>query len=106
MIKNGARCKIETILILKYFSFQLSQSCQNLENLDLSYCNGLGSHPHNEYFWTLPTSLTNLSLCGVLLNDETLFVECLQRLKRLKRVRLSGVTALNDSTFSQVWYFF
>lgn len=82
--------------------FQLSQNCQELQHLDLSYCNGLRSRPHNEYFWTLPTSLTSLSLCGILLDDETLFVECVQRLKLLKHIRLSGVTALNDETFSQV----
>ncbi|XP_052099958.1 F-box/LRR-repeat protein fbxl-1-like isoform X1 [Mytilus californianus] len=82
--------------------FELSQNCQELQHLDLSYCNGLRSRPHNEYFWTLPTSLTSLSLCGILLDDETLFIECVQRLKRLKHIRLSGVTALNDETFSQI----
>ncbi|CAG2229123.1 F-box/LRR-repeat protein 2-like [Mytilus edulis] len=82
--------------------FELSQNCQELQHLDLSYCNGLRSRPHNEYFWTLPTSLTSLSLCGILLDDETLFVECVQRLKLLKHIRLSGVTALNDETFSQI----
>lgn len=82
--------------------FELSQSCQNLQDLDLSYCNGLRKHPHHEYFWTLPMSLTSLSLCGVLLDDETLLVEAIQRLKRLKRIRLSGVTALNDKTLDQI----
>lgn len=82
--------------------FQLSQNCQDLQHLDLSYCNGLKGYPDNEYLWTLTTSLTSLSLCGVLLDDETLFVECIQRLKRLKSIRLSGVPALNDDTFVKV----
>ena len=89
-------------LTLFFYVFQLSQNCQNLQNLDLSYCNGLRKHPHHEYFWTLPMSLTSLSLCGVLLDEETLLVESIQRLKCLRHIRLSGVTALNDKTLEQV----
>lgn len=90
------------IVLVLCHVFQLSQNCQYLQHLDLSYCNGLKGYPDNEYLWTLTTSLTSLSLCGVLLDDETLFVECIQRLKRLKSIRLSGVPALNDDTFAQV----
>ena len=76
--------------------------CTNLQKLDLSYCSNFGKLPGSEALWVLPASLSELSLCGILLEDETIFVECLQRLKNLKVVRLCGVTALNDDTLTQV----
>ncbi|KAL4231710.1 hypothetical protein ACF0H5_009286 [Mactra antiquata] len=79
-----------------------SIGCPALEGLDLSYCSGLCQGASSEVFWTLPTSLTELSLTGLLLSDETIFVECLQRLHHLKSVKLCGVTALNDNTLKQV----
>lgn len=81
---------------------ELSQGCVRLEALDLSYCYGLQESPENEFLWTLPTSLTRLSLCGVMLSDETLLVETLQRLKHLKAVRLCGIPALNDKTLPKI----
>ncbi|XP_060075518.1 F-box/LRR-repeat protein 20-like [Ylistrum balloti] len=81
---------------------ELSQGCIRMESLDLSYCYGLQESPDNEFLWTLPTSLTNLSLCGVMLSDEALLVETLQRLKRLKSVRLCGIPALNDKTLPKI----
>ncbi|XP_033756877.1 F-box/LRR-repeat protein 2-like isoform X2 [Pecten maximus] len=81
---------------------ELSQGCIRMESLDLSYCYGLQEPPDNEFLWTLPTSLTYLSLCGVMLSDEALLVETLQRLKHLKSVRLCGVPALNDKTLPKI----
>ncbi|KAK3095521.1 hypothetical protein FSP39_015599 [Pinctada imbricata] len=80
----------------------LSQGCTSMTSLDLSYCIGLRGSPSNQCLWTLPTSLTELSLCGVGLEDETLLVECLQRLKKLKSVRLCGIPALNDKTLELI----
>ena len=76
--------------------------CINLQSLDLSYCSNFGKVPGCEALWVLPSSLTQLSLCGVLLEDETIFVECIQRLKRLRVLRLCGVSALTDETLTQV----
>ncbi|OWF49485.1 F-box/LRR-repeat protein 20-like [Mizuhopecten yessoensis] len=81
---------------------ELSQGCTRLESLDLSYCYGLQESPDNQFLWTLPTSLTHLSLCGVLLADEDLVVETLQRLRHLKSVRLCGIPAINDITFPKI----
>ncbi|KAJ8301825.1 hypothetical protein KUTeg_020812 [Tegillarca granosa] len=81
---------------------QLSQGCTKLECLDLSYCSTLSKKPDNESLWTLPTSLVKLSLCGVRLDDERILVECVQRLKCLKSLRLCGVTCLNDKNFEQI----
>ncbi|KAL3863368.1 hypothetical protein ACJMK2_005126 [Sinanodonta woodiana] len=80
---------------------KLSIGCNQLQNLDLSYC-GVWQEHEREALWTLPTSLTHLSLCGVLLNDKTILTECLQRLKRLKSVRLCGVPALDDSSLEKI----
>lgn len=84
---------------------QLSQGCTKLECLDLSYCSTLSKKPDNESLWTLPTSLVKLSLCGVRLDDERILVECVQRLKCLKSLRLCGVSCLNDKNFEQILQF-
>ena len=76
--------------------------CINLQCLDLSYCNNFGRAPGCEALWVLPESLSELNLCGILLEDKTIFVECFQRLKNLRVVRLCGVTALTDDTLTQV----
>ena len=46
--------------------------------------------------------LRELSLCGILIRDETLFVNAICRLKMLRQVRFCGVPALNDSTMEKV----
>ena len=76
--------------------------CTSLEKLDLSFCSSLCSSPNNEALWTLPTSLTELSISGVQLRDERIFVECFQRLRCLKAVKLCGVVALTDKTLKEV----
>ena len=76
--------------------------CMALESLDLSFCNGLSKPPCCESLWTLPTSLSEISLCGLLLSDETILVECFMRLRGLRSARLCGIPALNDKTLSQV----
>ncbi|KAH3706662.1 F-box/LRR-repeat protein 2-like [Dreissena polymorpha] len=76
--------------------------CNNLQKLDLSFCTQLRESPDNQSLWTLPTSLTELSLTGVQLTDEEIFVECLQRLRRLRAVTLCGVSALNDDTLTKI----
>lgn len=81
---------------------KFSMGCTSLQMLDLSYCSNFAKLPGSEALWILPASLSELSLCGILLEDETIFVECLQRLKNLKVVRLCGVTALNDDTLTQI----
>ncbi|XP_071090171.1 F-box/LRR-repeat protein 2-like [Haliotis cracherodii] len=81
---------------------KLFQGCPHLEKLDLSYCNRLRQHPESEVLWTLPQSLRELSLCGILLEDEGIFVECLQRLRNINSIRLCGVSALNDDTLTKV----
>lgn len=88
--------------ILGVLFIQLSQGCIQLKSLDLSYCNKLSARPDSEALWTLPTTLTELSLCGILLEDADLFVECVTRLKHLTSVRLSGVSALSDETLTKV----
>ncbi|KAK3600851.1 hypothetical protein CHS0354_014217 [Potamilus streckersoni] len=80
---------------------KLSIGCNQLQNLDMSYC-GVWQEHEREALWTLPTSLTHLSLCGVLLSDKTILTECLQRLKKLKSVRLCGVPALDDSSLEKI----
>lgn len=87
---------------LALFLFQFSMGCTSLEILDLSFCSSLCNSPSNEALWTLPTSLTDLSLSGVLLTDERILVECLQRLRNLKAVKLCGVMALNNDTLKEV----
>lgn len=81
---------------------KFSMGCTSLEVLDLSFCSSLCESPSNEALWTLPTSLSELSLSGVLLTDERILVECLQRLRNLKAVKLCGVQALNDKTLNEI----
>ncbi|XP_050398386.1 F-box/LRR-repeat protein 20 [Patella vulgata] len=81
---------------------KLFQGCTRLEDLDLSYCNKLRDYPDNEVLWILPKCLTDLTICGLLLDNQTIFVESLERLTRLRSVHLCGVTALNDETLSKV----
>ncbi|XP_052770511.1 F-box/LRR-repeat protein 2-like [Mya arenaria] len=81
---------------------KFSIGCPGLKVLDLSFCTHLCSPPDVEALWTLPTSLTDLSLIGILLTDTQILVECLQRLRRLKCVKLCGVPALNDETLAQI----
>ncbi|ESP00400.1 hypothetical protein LOTGIDRAFT_238569 [Lottia gigantea] len=89
-------------LIDKDGLIKLFQGCTKLVDLDLSYCNKLRDYPDNEAFWILPQGLTDLTLCGVMLENETIFVECLQRLPKLRSIHLCGVTALNDNTLTQI----
>ncbi|KAK7494713.1 hypothetical protein BaRGS_00014111 [Batillaria attramentaria] len=81
---------------------KLFQGCTRLQNLDLSYSSRLAQACECQALWTLPQSLKELSLCGVLIEDEQVFVEGLQRLRCLSSVRLCGVPALTDATLSQV----
>jgi len=76
--------------------------CPGLDGLDLSFCTQLCNTPHVEALWTLPTSLTTLSLTGILLTDETIFIECLQRLRNLREAKLCGLPVLNDNSLYQV----
>lgn len=81
---------------------KLFQGCTHLQSLDLSYCSRLAQVGECQALWTLPQSLKELSLCGILLDDEQVFVEGLQRLRSLTSIRLCGVPALNDTTIAQV----
>ena len=81
---------------------QLFQGCTRLQSLDLSYCSRLARSGECQALWTLPQTLKELSLCGVQLEDEQVFVEGMQRLQSLTSLRLCGVSALNDTTLRQV----
>ncbi|PVD30524.1 hypothetical protein C0Q70_09791 [Pomacea canaliculata] len=81
---------------------KLFQGCTKLESLDLSYCSRLAQAEECQALWTLPQSLKELSLCGILVEDEQVFVEGMQRLRSLTSVRLCGVMALNDTTLTQI----
>ncbi|XP_076470806.1 uncharacterized protein LOC143300764 [Babylonia areolata] len=81
---------------------KLFQSCTRLQGLDLSYCSRLAKGWECQALWTLPQTLKELSLCGVLLEDEQVLVEGMQRLRSLVSLRLCGVSALNDSTLTEI----
>ncbi|XP_061184756.1 F-box/LRR-repeat protein 2-like [Saccostrea echinata] len=81
---------------------KLTQGCTSLRNLDLSYCVQLSHSPDNQSLWTLPVTLTTLSLCGIMLEDKEILVEALQRLRNLQSVRLCGIPCLDDDTFTQI----
>ncbi|XP_048746707.1 F-box/LRR-repeat protein 2-like [Ostrea edulis] len=81
---------------------KLTQGCTSLRNLDLSYCVHLSQSPDNQSLWTLPVSLTTLSLCGIMLEDSTILVEALERLRNLQSIRLCGIPCLDDTTFTQI----
>ncbi|XP_022345873.2 uncharacterized protein LOC111138289 [Crassostrea virginica] len=81
---------------------KLTQSCTSLRNLDLSYCIHLSQSPDNQSLWTLPVTLTTLSLCGIMLEDGGILVEALERLRNLQTVRLCGIPCLNDETFTKI----
>ncbi|XP_041368563.1 F-box/LRR-repeat protein 2-like [Gigantopelta aegis] len=84
---------------------KLVQGCTKLKSLDLSYCNRLCKMPESEALWVLPQSLSELSLCGLLVEDENVFVECIQRLNTLRSLRVCGVAALNDKTLQQILHY-
>ena len=86
---------------------QLFQACTQLDSLDLDYCSRLSSSPECEVLWTLPQSLVSLSLCGLMLQDGQILVECITRLPHVANLKLCGVPGLNDGTLAQVsWEFF
>ena len=84
------------------FGTQLFQGCTRLQSLDLSYCSRLARSGECQALWTLPQTLKELSLCGIQLEDEQVFVEGMQRLQSLTSLRLCGVSALNDTTLRWV----
>jgi hypothetical protein len=64
----------------------------------------LQGHQMMSVQWRVPSKSTN-AVCTMKSPFKVikcLFVECIQRLKRLKSIRLSGVSALNDDTFTKV----
>ncbi|KAL8613085.1 hypothetical protein ACOMHN_035026 [Nucella lapillus] len=81
---------------------KLFQSCTRMQSLDLSYCSRLAKEWECQALWTLPQTLKELSLCGILLQDEQVLVEGMQRLRSLTSLRLCGVSALNDKTLSEI----
>ncbi|KAK7110296.1 F-box/LRR-repeat protein 2-like [Littorina saxatilis] len=81
---------------------KLFQGCTRLQSLDLSYCSRLAKNSECQALWTLPQTLKELSLCGIQLEDQQVFVEALQRLRSLTSLRLCGVSALNDTTLRKI----
>lgn len=82
--------------------WQIGERCCCLRCLDLSYCSRLQSGIATRCLLSLPETLRELSLCGILLQDERLFVNAMCRLKMLKEVQFCGVPALNDTTMEEV----
>lgn len=93
---NGAKSVGKESLI------KLFQACTQMVDLDLGYCTRISSPPECEVLWTLPQSLVSLSLCGMMLQDEKILVECITRLPRLTSIKLCGVPALTDQTLEQI----
>lgn len=81
---------------------KLFQACTQLEALDLGYCSRLSAPPECEVLWTLPQSLVSLSLCGLMLQDGQILVECITRLPCVASLKLCGVPGLNDGTLTQI----
>ncbi|GFO23898.1 F-box/lrr-repeat protein 20, partial [Plakobranchus ocellatus] len=81
---------------------KLFQACTQLEELDLGYCSRLSIPPECEVLWTLPQSLVSLSLCGLMLQDGQILVECITRLPHVTSLKLCGVPGLNDCTLAQI----
>lgn len=81
---------------------KLTQNCTSMRKLDLSYCVRLSQSPDNQSLWTLPITLTNLSLCGIMLDDKEILVEALERLRNLQTIRLCGISCLDDETFTKI----
>ncbi|KAK3776751.1 hypothetical protein RRG08_040317 [Elysia crispata] len=81
---------------------KLFQACTQLEALDLGYCSRLSAAPECEVLWTLPQSLVSLSLCGLMLQDGQILVECITRLPHVANLKLCGVPGLNDGTLAQI----
>ncbi|BFZ02165.1 hypothetical protein BsWGS_05204 [Bradybaena similaris] len=73
-----------------------------MTDLNLSYCSGLALSPECEVLWTLPQTLTCLSLCGLMLKDEDILVESVTRLPCLTSLKICGVPALNDDTLTKI----
>ncbi|GFR75164.1 F-box/LRR-repeat protein 20 [Elysia marginata] len=80
---------------------KLFQACTQLQTLDLGYCSRLSVLPECEVLWTLPQSLVSLSLCGLMLQDGQILVECITRLPHVSNLKLCGVPGLNDHTIAQ-----
>lgn len=76
-----------------------------MRKLDLSYCVRLSQSPDNQSLWTLPVTLTTLSLCGIMLDDKEILVEALERLRNLQTIRLCGISCLDDETFTKVFIY-
>ncbi|KAH9520358.1 hypothetical protein Btru_060591 [Bulinus truncatus] len=93
---NGAKSVGKDSLI------KLFQACTQIVHLDLGYCSRISSRPECEVLWTLPQSLTSLSLCGLMLQDEEILVECITRLPHLTAIKLCGVPALTDDSLTQI----
>ena len=67
----------------------------------MSYCPLLHKAPGSDCLLRLP-AVSMLSLCGVMVEDERLFVEAMTKLTSLRALRLCGVPALTDDTIEEV----
>ncbi|BFY97345.1 hypothetical protein BsWGS_00392 [Bradybaena similaris] len=93
---NGAKSVGKESLI------KLFQACTQMADLDLGYCNRIAVASECEVLWTLPQSLTSLSLCGLMLQDGEILVESVTRLPHLSCIKLCGVPALSDDTLTRI----
>jgi len=90
-------------MLFKKILLQLYRGCTKLKNLDLSYCTAIEkAEDLSNCLNTLPNTLNELSLCGVMIKEPEILVESITRLGRLKVVRFCGVPAVNDESLEKV----
>ncbi|XP_064631251.1 F-box/LRR-repeat protein fbxl-1-like isoform X2 [Lineus longissimus] len=89
--------KITKLSVEKVF-----QNLRKLKNLDISYCPKLQNQPDVHVLTQMPSTLQELSLCGVFITDRDILVSAVQRLENLRKVRLCGVPSLDDDALEEI----
>jgi len=79
---------------------QVFVRCPLLRDVDLSFCTQL---TNCEVLSDLPTTVRNLSVCGLQLTDADNLANVVRRLTNLRIVRLCGVPAVTNESLEQVW---
>nr|XP_006815226.1 PREDICTED: F-box/LRR-repeat protein 4-like [Saccoglossus kowalevskii] len=81
---------------------QIGSNCKYLQNLDLAYCYKVSSTADCEGLLHLPSSLEDLSLCGIQVNGQHL-PDILCRLVHLQSVKLCGISTLSDENMEKIF---
>jgi len=84
------------------FGLQVNSKCSQLKHIDLSYCTGLCDGTVSGNLSSLPLSIRELSLCGVMLRNTELITQAISRLTSLRHINLCGVPALTDDAMDVV----